>query len=62
MATAIDIQADREELYRAIREKRRPDPDVARRVRERAEAVKEDIRKSGITDLAVPLIREAREE
>ena len=61
MSLIIDVQSDREELYRAAREGRRPDPEVVRRVRGRAEKVKEEIRRKGITDLAVPLIRDSRE-
>ena len=38
------------------------DPEVAKRVHERAEKVREEIRASGMRMNAVDLIREAREE
>ncbi|MBS0210573.1 MAG: hypothetical protein JSS27_16640 [Planctomycetes bacterium] len=62
MATASDIESDREELYRAIREHRRPDPEVARRVHERAEKVREEIlRLHGVQNIGTDIIREFRD-
>lgn len=61
MATATEL-ADLEEVLRAARERRPADPEIVRRVEERASKVKEEIRRRGITDLAVPLIRQARDE
>lgn len=61
MSTATE-QSDREEIYRAVRERRRPDPDVAKRVHERAEKVRQEIfEKHGVLDVAVDLIREGRD-
>ena len=61
MATTIET-ADLEEVIRAAHERRPVDPETARRVEERANKVKEEILRNGITDLAVPLIRQARDE
>lgn len=62
MATTSDIQSDREELYRAIREHRRPDPEVAKRVHERAEQVRQEIlRIHGVQDIGAAIIREFRD-
>ena len=61
MATTTE-NADLEEVCRAAAERRRVDPEVSRRVRERANAVREELRKRGMTDVAVSLIREARDE
>lgn len=60
MATTVE-NTDLEEVVRAAYERRPVAPEVARRVRERAEAVKAEIRRGPVTDLAVPLIRESRE-
>ncbi len=38
------------------------DPDVSRRVRERADKIREELRAKGVTINAVDLIRESREE
>lgn len=63
MSTAIDLQTDRDEIYRALRENRRPDPEVARRVHERAEKIREDIRRRhGVLNVVVDLVREGRNE
>jgi len=61
MATTIE-NTDLEEVCRAAAERRPVDPAVSRRVRERANAVREELRKRGMTDVAVSLIREARDE
>jgi hypothetical protein len=53
---------DLEEVLRAVAERRPVDPEVAKRVSDRAAQVKEEIARKGITDLAVPLIRSGREE
>jgi hypothetical protein len=63
MATAIEqLQADREEIHRAGREGRRPDPEVSKRVRERAEKARQEmLRERGLLNIAVDLIRETRD-
>jgi hypothetical protein len=62
MATATE-QADHEEIVRAAAERRPVDPEVSKRVRERAEKIREEIlRTHGVLNVAVDLIREAREE
>jgi hypothetical protein len=38
------------------------DPEVSKRVRARAENVREEMRKKGVTNFAVDLLREARDE
>lgn len=63
MSTATDIQADLEEVLLAAFEKRPVDPEVARRVRERSEKLREEIRnRHGTLDVAVELVREARND
>lgn len=61
MATAIE-SADLDEVCRAAFEKRPVDPAVAKRVRERADAVRKELKQAAPTDIAVSLIREARDE
>jgi len=61
VATATEI-ADLEEVCRAAAERRPVDPEVSQRVRERADAVRKELRKRGMTDVAVSLIREVRDE
>jgi hypothetical protein len=62
MSTTTELQADREEVWRAIIEKRPVDPEVAKRVHGRAEEVRARIIKErGILDVAVDLVREARD-
>ncbi|HEY5312754.1 MAG TPA: hypothetical protein VIK18_09550 [Pirellulales bacterium] len=61
MATATEL-ADLEEVLRSAHDGRPAAPDVVRRVEEWASKVKEETRRRGITDLAVPLIRQARDE
>lgn len=61
MAIAIET-ADLEEVCRAAFEKRAVDPVIAKRVRERADAVRNELRKSPPTDVAVALVREVRDE
>jgi hypothetical protein len=38
------------------------DPEVSKRVRARAEKVREEMRKQGLTNFAVDLLRESRDE
>jgi hypothetical protein len=62
MSTTTELQADREEIYRAVRERRRPNPEVAQRVHERARKVREEIfRTHGLLNMAVDLIRATRD-
>jgi hypothetical protein len=63
--TAIDQeQADDREIMRLVSEgKRVTDPELRRRVHERAEAVRDEIRrKHGVVIWAVELIRDARDQ
>ncbi len=63
MSTTTELQSDREEVWRAVVEKRPVDPEVAKRVHGRAEMVRARIVKErGIPDVAVDLIRETRDE
>jgi hypothetical protein len=57
-------QADAEEVMRLVAEgKRVTDPDLIRRVQERAEKVRREIfEQHGVVEWAVDLIREARDE
>jgi len=54
-------QSDLQEVFRAVQENRRPDPEVAKRVRERAEKVRQQILQQGPTNIVNDLIREGRE-
>ena len=61
MATATE-QADHEEVARAAAEGRLVDPEVARRVRERANKMREEIlRTHGVQDIGVDIIRQIRD-
>ena len=61
MATAVE-QADHEEVARAAAERRRVDPEVARRVRERANKMREEIlRTHGVQNIGVEIIRQIRD-
>jgi len=62
MSTTTELQADHDEVSRALVEKRPVDPDVAKRVHARAAEARERLRRRGVTNVAVSLIREAREE
>lgn len=62
MSTTTELQADHEEVAKALAERRPVAADVATRVRARASEARERLRQRGITDVAVALIREAREE
>ncbi len=61
MATTVE-SADLEAICLALAEKRAVDPAVSKRIEERANLVREEIAKRGVTDIAVDLIREARED
>ena len=62
MATTTEI-ADHEEVVRAAAERRPVDPEVSKRVRERAERIREELRqKYGTMNVAVDLIRECRDQ
>jgi hypothetical protein len=59
-----DAMADMEEVMRLIGEgKRVTDPALLKRIHDRAEAVRREMfEKHGLTNIAVELIREARDE
>jgi hypothetical protein len=59
-----DEKADMEEVWRLVCEgKRVTDPALRQRIHERAErARREDFERHGLTNIAVDLIREARDE
>jgi hypothetical protein len=61
MATAVE-NADLEAICLALAEKRPVDPEVSKRVEERADKVRAEIARRGLTNVAVELIREARED
>lgn len=63
---ALDLTPEEEEDTRAVIEKlmtgKPLDPEVYRRIRERADRISEEVyRKHGLLDIAVDLIREARD-
>lgn len=62
MSIAPDLHADHEEVCRAAAEKRTVEPDVAKRVRARAEEARERLRKNGMTNVAASLVRASRDE
>lgn len=65
MSTEVrtDAQADLEAICKAIAEKKPIDPAVAARVEERAKKARAELLQThGITNMAVDLVREAREE
>jgi len=58
-----DVMADLEAICNAIAAGRRPDPELARRAAERADRMREEVRRRhGILNIAVDLIREGRDE
>ena len=61
MSTSTE-NSDLQEVFRAVQEHRPPDPEVAKRVHERAEKVRRQILQQGPTDIVNDLIREARED
>jgi hypothetical protein len=55
--------ADLEAVVAAVAAGKAPDPELARRVRERADRVREDVfRRHGLINVAVPAIRELRDQ
>ena len=57
-----DVLADFEAVMQAVAAGKRPDPELFRRVRERADKSREEIfRKNGLLDIAVPYIRALRD-
>ena len=57
-----DVKSDLKAVCDALAMKRPVDPAVAERIRQRAEQVKDDLRRRGVTDVAVSLVREIRDE
>lgn len=58
-----DIQADTEALIEHLASGKPLDPEVARRIRERGDRIREEIfQKHGLQDIGVPAIRELRGE
>lgn len=58
-----DVLADGEALLEAAMAGRKPDPELARRVRERAGKITEDMRKKhGVLDIGTKAIRELRDQ
>lgn len=59
---APDVFADGEAIVEALMAGTKPDPELVRRVRERAARITEDIRKKhGILDIGARAIRELRD-
>lgn len=59
---APDVFADGEAIVEARLAGRTPDPEIVRRVRERAAKITEEIRqKHGLLDIGVPSIRDFRD-
>lgn len=64
-ASAIppDVMADLEAICKAIAAGQRPDPELARRAAERADRMREEVRRRhGEMNVAVELVRETRDE
>ncbi len=58
-----DVMADMQAVADAVAARRPLDPEIARRVRQRAEAITEELQqKYGELDIGVPAIRELRGE
>jgi hypothetical protein len=56
-----DVMADMEAMAAAVSEGRQPDPDLLRRVQERADAARKQILASrGVQNIGVDIIRELR--
>ena len=56
-----DLLADTQAIIEPVATGKLLDPEVARRVRERAERIREEIRQThGVLDIGVPAIRELR--
>jgi hypothetical protein len=63
VGVAADVLADMQAVADAAAAGRPVDPEVAKRVRERSEKVKEQLRHLyGVREIAVDLIRQGREE
>ena len=61
-AISADVVADLEHVAAAAVSGTKPDPEVVRRVRERADRSRVEIyRRNGLLDIAVPAIRELRD-
>lgn len=57
-----DVQADLEAVVAAVAAGKTPDPELARRVRERSRKATETVfQRCGVLDIAVDLIRQARD-
>lgn len=56
------VMGDLEAVCAALAERRPVDPVVAARIHERAERAKDELRRKGVTDAAVALVREIRDE
>lgn len=61
-AVPTDVMSDLEAVCTALAERCPVAPAVARRVQQRAQKVKDEIRRNGVTDVAVALVREIRDE
>jgi hypothetical protein len=57
-----DVMSDLEIVCAALAARRAVDPAVAQRINQRADEVKAQIRAKGITNVAVSLVREIRDE
>ena len=62
MSIATDAQSDLEAICLALAEARPIDSEVSRRVEERSANAMQAIARNGMMDVAVDLVREAREE
>lgn len=63
MSTTSDITADLEAVRAAIAAGRPVDPEIKKRVHARAEKIREEIlKKHGVLNVAVDLVRESRDE
>ena len=64
MATIIksDAHADLEALCASVAKNTAPDPELVRRIQERAATVKSQLAMQSIAEIAVQLVREIRDE
>ena len=62
MSIDISTTADLEAICHSLVTGRPIDPEVSNRIEERADRVREELKKKGVTDIAVSLIRETRDE
>jgi len=58
----VELQADLHALCEAVAQHLPVDPEVAARVRERANEVRAELRARGTTNVALDLVRQARDE